>query len=71
MQAEDYVSFLVRLWRDQPSNDRPGNWCGEIECVQTGTRWSFSTRGELLAFLHAAVIAPQRIAQPAVDEVPI
>jgi hypothetical protein len=67
MQPEDYTSFLVRAWRDQPGDERPGDWHGEIECVQTGTRWSFSTRGELLAFLQQAMVAPHPIAQPAAD----
>ena len=68
MQPEDYVSFLLRLWRDQATDDRRGAWHGEIEHIQTGVRWSFSTLGDLLAFLHQAVVAPQAISQPTSDE---
>jgi hypothetical protein len=71
MQPEDYKSFLVRLWRDHPGDDRPGDWHGEIEHVQTGARWSFSTLCELLAFLHQAVVVPDAIALPASDEAEI
>jgi hypothetical protein len=68
MQPEDYESFLVRLWRDHPGYDGRGGWRGEIEHIQTGTRWSFSTLGDLLAFLHQAVVAPHAVTQPASDE---
>jgi hypothetical protein len=50
------MSFLVRLWRDRSGDDQPGAWQGEVEQIQTGTRWSFGTLGELLAFLHQAVV---------------
>jgi hypothetical protein len=51
MGSEDYMSFLVRLWRDQPGSDAPGCWQCEVEHVQTRTRCRFSTLDELLAFL--------------------
>ena len=59
MQPEDYMSFLVRLWRNQPGADRPGGWRGELELIQTGARWSFCTHAELLAFLQWLTIAQQ------------
>jgi hypothetical protein len=68
MQPEDYVSFLLRLWRDQPTDDRRGAWHGEIEHIQTGARWGFSTLSDLIAFLHQAMVAPHTISQPASDE---
>ena len=52
MHPEDYMSFLVRLWRDPPGADQPGDWRGEIEQIQTGTRRHFGTYTELLACLH-------------------
>ena len=67
MQPEDYMSFLVRLWRAHPGNDQPCEWHGEIEQIQTGTRWSFCTLGELLAFLQQLTIAPQAGTQPAAE----
>ena len=68
MQPEDYLSFLVRLWRDHPGNDQPGDWQGEIEQVQTGTRLCFSTCSELLALLQQLTVAPQAATRPASEE---
>lgn len=69
MQLEDYMSFLMRLWRDHPGNDQLGRWHGEIEQIQTGTRWSFCTLGELLAFLQQLMVESQVGTQP-VSEIP-
>jgi hypothetical protein len=68
MQPEGYMSFLVRLWRDHPGNDQWGDWQGELEQIQTGARWSFSTHSELLAFLHQLTVGPQVVTQPASEE---
>ena len=68
MESEDYRSFLVRLWRDHSGCGGPDGWRGEVEHVQTGARWSFSTLDALLAFLHQAVIALHSVAQPVPDE---
>jgi hypothetical protein len=71
MQPEDpeeYVSFLVRVWPDQPVNGRRTGWRGEIEHIQSGRRWCFATLGGLLVFLHRAVLAPQPVTQPEADE---
>ena len=64
MQPEGYMSFLVRLWRDPADEQQPCDWYGELEQIQTGLRWSFSSYGELLACLHQLTAAPQAIAQP-------
>ena len=69
MQPEDYMSFLMRLWRDHPGADQPGGWHGEIEQIQTGTRWSFCTLGELLVFLQQLMVASQASTQT-VSEAP-
>jgi hypothetical protein len=58
MQPEDYMSFLVRLWRDHLGTDQLSAWHGEIELIQTGTRCSFCTLGELLAFMQQLTAAP-------------
>jgi hypothetical protein len=49
-----YISFLVRLWREpgQQTPAPPLDWQGEIECIQTGQRWTFATLEELLDFLR-------------------
>jgi hypothetical protein len=67
MQPEDYMSFLVRLWRD-PGAELPCDWCGELEQIQTGTRWSFRSYGELLACLGQLTGASQAIASPIPEE---
>jgi hypothetical protein len=65
MHPEDYMSFLLRLWRDPPSDDQPCDWHGDIEQIQTGIRRSFGTHGELLAFLQQLAAVPQLGTQPA------
>jgi hypothetical protein len=49
-----YISFLVRLWREpgQETPTPPADWHSEIECIQTGKRWTFHTLDELLEFLR-------------------
>jgi hypothetical protein len=68
MQPEDYMSFLVRLWRDHPGADQPDGWCGEIEQIQTGIRWRFSTHSELIAFFQQLTVAPQAVTSLAAEE---
>jgi len=53
MELESYKSFLVRLWCDPRGHNRRDGWRAEVEHIQTGTRWSFSAPGDLLAFLEA------------------
>lgn len=53
MQPE-YESFLVRLWRNPEAEDQHHPWCGEIEHIQSGVRWSFSTLSEeIVEFLFS------------------
>jgi hypothetical protein len=61
MQPDDYMSFLVRLWREQPDNREPASYHGEIEHIQSGVCWRFTSFELLLAFLQQAVIAPQNV----------
>ena len=67
MQPEDYMSFLVRLWRDYSGNDHPGSWQAEVEHIQTGARCRLCTLDELLEFLRLAASAPATV-QPASDQ---
>jgi hypothetical protein len=64
MQPEGYMSFLVRLWRDPLGDEQLWDWCGELEQIQTGIRWSFSTYSELLACFHQLTAASQTITLP-------
>lgn len=52
--ATTYVSFLIRLWRERsPESPEPtADWESEVEHIQTGRRWTFSTLDELLGFLR-------------------
>lgn len=58
MVPEEYASFLMRCWREQATSAQQGLWCGEIEHIQSGSRWRFSTMSELLTFLQQVAGAP-------------
>lgn len=49
-----YASFLIRLWRQTgPLNpERPGDWQSEVEHIQSGQHWKFTTLDELLDFMR-------------------
>jgi hypothetical protein len=53
----EYVSFLVRLWREASTEATAtlNDWCSEVEHIQSGQRWTFNTLEELLAFLRQEV----------------
>jgi len=50
----EYTSYLIRLWRELNPDPRvlPAEWRGEVEHIQSGQCWSFSTLDELLGFLR-------------------
>ena len=52
--AQEYASFLVRLWRcGVPAAGGPsGEWQGEVEHIQSGQRWGFNSLSELWHFLN-------------------
>jgi hypothetical protein len=65
MDPDEYVSFLVRLWRNSADDDPQHPWCGEIEHVQSGVRVSFSTLSEeIVEFLEQAAAFPHRCNLP-------
>ena len=49
-----YASFLVRLWRegDPERGTLAAGWQGEVQHIQTGQWWTFTTLEELFGFLH-------------------
>lgn len=57
MTSPTYISFLVRLWRErsQETPAPPADWQSEVECIQTGQRWTFDTLEALLDFLRQQV----------------
>jgi hypothetical protein len=68
MDPEEYVSFVVRIWRNQSSSEQPGRWCGEIEHIQSGVRWRFCTLTELLNFLQQAASISDTTMKPSADQ---
>jgi hypothetical protein len=48
-QAQDYVSYLLRLWQ-VGSKDEP-IWRASLECPHTGKQESFASLADLFAFL--------------------
>jgi hypothetical protein len=56
----EYASFLIRLWREAgPRRAAPRDWHCEVEHIQTGQRWTFSTLDELLGFLRRQAEDPE------------
>ena len=52
-----YTSYLVRLWRESETEppEMTTDWQGEVQHIQSGQRWSFSTLDELLGLLRRQV----------------
>ena len=50
MEPDGYMSFVVRLWREEPC----GVWRSEVEHIQSGDRYSFASLGFALDFLRHA-----------------
>lgn len=46
-----YNSFMVRVWRDDDAKDA-ASWQAEVQRIQSGESWTFSSPEALLAFLH-------------------
>ena len=72
----EYASFLIRVWRDATPPHSPyppelggaeggTDWQGEVEHIQTGERWSFSTLDELLGFLRRQAESLEVLRRPA------
>ena len=57
----EYASFLIRLWREAGADTAVllTDWCSEVEHIQTGQRWAFSTLDELLEFLRQELEQPE------------
>ena len=49
----EYSSLILRLWRSPggEAGSQDVGWCSEIEHIQSGGRWKFSTLGDLEHFL--------------------
>lgn len=62
-----YVSFLVRLWcKKSPELPEGGtHWQGEVEHIQSGRRWTFSTLNELLTLLRRLAEDSEVLNRPA------
>ena len=50
---KEYASMIIRLWRvceGEPGDQSPG-WHCEVEHIQSGERWEFSTPDEMERFI--------------------
>lgn len=56
-----YASFLIRLWCEPCAETAPpaAGWHGEVEHIQSGQHWAFSTMDDLLLFLRRQVREPE------------
>ena len=63
----EYASFLIRLWRERNPElpESVADWHSEVEHIQSGRRWIFSTLDELLGFLRRQAEAPEVLRPPA------
>lgn len=50
---DEYVSLFLRMWQenDDQGSDNEVSWRSEVEHIQSGGSWAFSTLGELEQFL--------------------
>jgi hypothetical protein len=64
--ATTYVSFLIRLWREESPEvlEPAADWQGEVEHIQSGRHWTFSTLDELLSFLRRQAEASEVLGRP-------
>ena len=52
--AVEYHSYLIRVWRDPSGNsEHHGEWCGEVEHIQSGACWKFKSVGLFLDAINA------------------
>jgi len=65
-----YISFLVRMWREKSAEqpDRPGDWRGEVEHIQSGRRWAFGNVEALTHFLRNPLARIEPEEEPQEDE---
>ena len=49
-----YASFMVRLWREEgvAVSTPDAKWQSEIQHIQSGRSWTFTTLDELLDFIR-------------------
>jgi hypothetical protein len=57
MDPPNYVSLLIRLWREPASElaDQAAGWQGEVEHIQSGRRWTFDGLDQLFASIRRQV----------------
>jgi hypothetical protein len=60
----EYASFIVRIWRmsGMDADGNPYNWQSEVEHIQSGQTWTFSTLEELQAFNRQQMEHPEGLA---------
>ncbi len=63
-QGMQYASMIVRLWRlaGKSENAMPVRWQGEVEQIQSGQTWKFSSFEQLVEFLKKQVDTASELA---------
>jgi hypothetical protein len=54
-EQPDYLSYLLRLWRED--GEEPNNWRASLESALTHKRYVFPSLMELFAFLQRQALA--------------
>jgi hypothetical protein len=62
----DYVSFMLRLWRENDEEEREHGaieqvWRASLESSRTGEHWGFASLCELFAFLRRQTGAVEEV----------
>lgn len=47
-----YISYLVRVWREEAAPSAPAQWRAEVEHVQSGARRRFESPDALWTFMR-------------------
>ncbi len=65
-----YISFLVRMWREKTAeqSEPAGDWQGEVEHIQSGRKWKFSTVEALTLFLCNPLAGIEPTEEPKEDK---
>lgn len=50
-EADFYASLMLRLWRGEAGEQITPDWYSEVDHIQSGRHWDFTTLTELESFL--------------------
>ncbi len=52
MKSDLYQSYLVRFWQKAQGEEPTISWCGEMESIQTGQKWQFSSFTSMMQYFQ-------------------